>query len=184
MLNGPQVTNLNEIVIDIHTFSFQKIHLKLSSRKCLGLDVTMLAQADGVADGVGVMAVIFCSDEHSEKTFVYVTDWCNIVINRMGKWYKTWQSIGPTTSEVRSIRLLIHYLRGYALAKLCHAYTYIESAYSHLLTADITPYFPMTNSIMVPSYHHYDMCTMRGIMLCVLYLSSMQLQQFDTYPIK
>ena len=40
---GPLGTNFNEILIKIHTFSFKKIHLKMSSRKwqpfCLGLNV-------------------------------------------------------------------------------------------------------------------------------------------------
>ena len=43
LLIGPQGTNLNEILIEIHTFSFNKIHLKMSSGKwrpfCLGLHV-------------------------------------------------------------------------------------------------------------------------------------------------
>ena len=40
---GPVVTNFSELLIVIHTFSFKKIHLKLSSAKgqpfCLGLNV-------------------------------------------------------------------------------------------------------------------------------------------------
>ena len=43
-------TNFNEILIEIHTFSFKKIHLKMSSGKwrpfCLGLNV-LRTQADG-----------------------------------------------------------------------------------------------------------------------------------------
>ena len=43
LLIGPFGTNFNETSIDIHTFSFKKIHLKLSSGKwqpfCLGLNV-------------------------------------------------------------------------------------------------------------------------------------------------
>ena len=43
LLIGPIGTNLNEILIEIHTFSFKKIHLKMSSGKwrpfCLGLNV-------------------------------------------------------------------------------------------------------------------------------------------------
>ena len=43
LLIGPLGTNFNETSIEIHTFSFQKIHLKLSSGKwrpfCLGLNV-------------------------------------------------------------------------------------------------------------------------------------------------
>ena len=43
LLIGPLGTNFNEIVIEIHTFSFKKIHFKMSSGKwrpfCLGLNV-------------------------------------------------------------------------------------------------------------------------------------------------
>ena len=43
LLIGPLGTNLSEIVIEIHTFSFKKMHLKMSSGKwrpfCLGLNV-------------------------------------------------------------------------------------------------------------------------------------------------
>ena len=43
LLIGPLGTNFNEILIEIHTFSFTKIHLKMSSAKwrpfCLGLNV-------------------------------------------------------------------------------------------------------------------------------------------------
>ena len=45
MLIGPLGTNFNETSIEIHTFSFKKIHLKLSSGKwrpfCLGLNGNM-----------------------------------------------------------------------------------------------------------------------------------------------
>ena len=43
LLNGPWGTNFSEILLGIHTFSFKKIHLKMSSVKwhpfCLGLNV-------------------------------------------------------------------------------------------------------------------------------------------------
>ena len=43
LLIGPLGTNFNETLIEIHTFSFKKIHLKMSSGKwrpfCLGLNV-------------------------------------------------------------------------------------------------------------------------------------------------
>ena len=46
LLIGPLGTNYNEILIGIHTFSFKKMHLKMSSAKwrpfCLGLNVLML----------------------------------------------------------------------------------------------------------------------------------------------
>ena len=43
LLNGPLGTNFSEILIEIHTFSFKKMHWKMSSGKwrpfCLGLNV-------------------------------------------------------------------------------------------------------------------------------------------------
>ena len=43
LLIGPLGTNFNENLIDVHTFSFKKMHLKMSSRRwrpfCLGLNV-------------------------------------------------------------------------------------------------------------------------------------------------
>ena len=45
LLIGPLGTNFSEMLIKIHTFSFKKIHLKMSSGKwrpfCLGLNVLM-----------------------------------------------------------------------------------------------------------------------------------------------
>ena len=45
---GPLGTNCNEILIEIHTFSFTKMHLKMLSAKwrlfCLGLNVLTLAR--------------------------------------------------------------------------------------------------------------------------------------------
>ena len=49
MLIGPLGTNFSEILIAIETFSFKKMHLKMSSGKyrtfCLGLSVLNLAQS-------------------------------------------------------------------------------------------------------------------------------------------
>ena len=46
LLNGPLGTNFSEILIDILTFSFKKMRLKVSSGKwrpfCLGLNVLTL----------------------------------------------------------------------------------------------------------------------------------------------
>ena len=48
LLIGPLGTNFGEMLIEIHTFSFKKIHLEMSSRKwrpfCLGLNVLMHMQ--------------------------------------------------------------------------------------------------------------------------------------------
>ena len=46
LLIGPLQTNVSEILNEIHTFSFKKMHLKTSSRKrrpfCLGLNVILM----------------------------------------------------------------------------------------------------------------------------------------------
>ena len=43
---GPLRTNFSEILIEIHTFSFKEMHLKMSSAKwrlvCLGLNVLIV----------------------------------------------------------------------------------------------------------------------------------------------
>ena len=54
LLIGPLGTNFNEILIEIHTFSFKKIHVKMSSAKwrpfCLGLNVLNAPSPLPVAD--------------------------------------------------------------------------------------------------------------------------------------
>ena len=50
LLNGPLGTNFSEILIGIQTFSYKKMHLKMSSAKwrpfCLGLNVLTEAAVD------------------------------------------------------------------------------------------------------------------------------------------
>ena len=52
LLIGPWGTNFSEILRSIHTFSFMKIHLKISSAKwrpfCLGLNVIMVSRCRGM----------------------------------------------------------------------------------------------------------------------------------------
>ena len=47
LLIGPLGTNFSEILIEIHAYSFKKMHLKMSSGKwrpfCLGLNVLILS---------------------------------------------------------------------------------------------------------------------------------------------
>ena len=49
LLIGPLGTNFSEILIEIYTFSFRKMHLKMPFRKwrpfCLGLDVLLIGQS-------------------------------------------------------------------------------------------------------------------------------------------
>ena len=57
LLIGPPGTNFNEMLIEIHTFSFKKIHLKMSSGKwrpfCLGLNVLRVAPCGPVEQKPG-----------------------------------------------------------------------------------------------------------------------------------
>ena len=52
LLIGPLRTNFSGMLIEIHTFSFKKIHLKMSSRKwwpfCLGLNVLTSMRFTGI----------------------------------------------------------------------------------------------------------------------------------------
>ena len=63
LLIGPLGTNFNKNSIAIHTFSFKKIHLKLSSGKwrpfCLGLDVSRDCSCLGGSYGINT-PVICC----------------------------------------------------------------------------------------------------------------------------
>ena len=49
LLIGPLETNFSEIFTEIHTFSFKKVHLKMSYAKrlpfCLGLNVLTIMQS-------------------------------------------------------------------------------------------------------------------------------------------
>ena len=58
LLIGPLGTNFTEILIEIQTFSFKKMHLKMSSAKwlpfCLGLNVLKEASY-GFVLGLGIL---------------------------------------------------------------------------------------------------------------------------------
>ena len=53
LLIGPLETNFSEILIEIHTFSFKKMHVKMSSGRwrpcCLGLNVLKSSASSGQA---------------------------------------------------------------------------------------------------------------------------------------
>ena len=63
LLTGPLRTNFSEILIEIQTFSFKKIHMKMSSGKwgpfCLGLNVLRIQMT---MDIIGVEMVIIGVD--------------------------------------------------------------------------------------------------------------------------
>ena len=79
LLIGPVGTNFNEILIEIHTFSFKKMHLNMSSGKwrpfCLGLNVLMhFARCSGyswvimvVADALVLIRHRDICNRHDEK---------------------------------------------------------------------------------------------------------------------
>ena len=81
LLIGPLGTNFNEILIEIHTFLFKKMHLKMSSGKwrpfCLGLNVLSLSFL-----WVSVFWLILVAPSASVLTMhdnimpKYLTHWC------------------------------------------------------------------------------------------------------------
>ena len=56
LLIGPLGTKFSEMLVEIHTFSIKKIHLKMSSEKwrpfCLGLNVLIKGAPDVTFDSV------------------------------------------------------------------------------------------------------------------------------------
>ena len=77
MLISPLRTNLNEILIEIHTFSFKKIQLKMSFGKwrpfCLGLNVlkdengTLITDGGDIANTPGVAMETGSSQIYSKE---------------------------------------------------------------------------------------------------------------------
>ena len=78
LLIGPLGTKLNEISIEIHIFSFKKIHLKLSSGKwrpfCLGLNVLNRSSSSMRQDCNHLQHLTFKTFVSSEKTANNVVD--------------------------------------------------------------------------------------------------------------
>ena len=79
LLIGPLGTNFSEILIEILTFSFKKMRLKVSSAKrqpfCLGLNVLTLVDICVVKSNVTVMlyALLGRYDEHEHSANIAVT---------------------------------------------------------------------------------------------------------------
>ena len=73
LLIGPFGANLSKILIEIHTFSFRKIHLKNSSGKwqpfCLGLNVLMAERVTGCP--------IYGTTSTARFYFKYANHWWN-----------------------------------------------------------------------------------------------------------
>ena len=83
LLIGPLGTNFSEMLIEIHTFSFKKINLKMSSGKwrpfCLGLNV--LKKAGEVSHNIKPLNSLKPSDakmhQWSRSSLFLVMAWCH-----------------------------------------------------------------------------------------------------------
>ena len=84
LLIGPLGTNFSELLIEIHTFSFKKMHLKISSAKwrpcCLGLNVLMVEDL--------AMKLIWWSQQHVSILWVLLCYECQL--ERLGNLCSYW----------------------------------------------------------------------------------------------
>ena len=115
LLIGPLGTNFNEILIEIHTFSFKKMHLKMSSAKwrpfCLGLNVL---NSRVVINSVRDILTLF---------MWFSLQWITSMCAQIGKRYecsqpyfsrvKKWAEVGAWKSNY------IHDFRWDMIAQLC-----------------------------------------------------------------
>ena len=80
LLIGPWGTNFNEILIGIHTFSFKKIHLKMSFAKwrpfCLGLNELMWEWCARVC----YCMVNFLQNSHDKHTIAHLSNTVNVCL--------------------------------------------------------------------------------------------------------
>ena len=89
LLIGPLRTNFNEMLIKIHTFSFKKMHLKMSSGKwrpfCLGLNVLITEWLYASNYIYYRMGEITCPFPNFNCAAVEVWEWlCNVISNFTG----------------------------------------------------------------------------------------------------
>ena len=82
LLIGPPGTNFSEILIEIHTFSFKKMHLKMSSGKwrpfCLGLNVLRRLCSEHKGGTRPLLGMLMCFKWHCVDNYninVYDTRW-------------------------------------------------------------------------------------------------------------
>ena len=88
LLIGPLGTNFSENLIEIHIFSFKKMHLKMSSGKCrpfcLGLNVLtgvtgrQLMYGNNILDNSGIISNISC---YVAELSLTVMDVCTLYIH-------------------------------------------------------------------------------------------------------
>ena len=85
LLIGSQGTNFNEILIEIHTFSFKKMHLKMSSAKwlpfCLGLNVLI-----DVSYRASIMSDVKKMIARNREIIVFKTMWLTFVAENVYIW--------------------------------------------------------------------------------------------------
>ena len=91
----PLETNFSEILIKIHTFSFKKIHLKMSPGKwrpfCLGLNVlNLLWSSDAIYHQRALSSLIQVMDWCPIATRRYLNQYCWIIINEV--FWQFWHS--------------------------------------------------------------------------------------------
>ena len=93
LLNGPLGANFSEILIGIQTFSFTKMHLKMSSAKwrpfCLGFNVLMhllLAQRHSPSVFSLLIYLVYIYNAHSlssvsAEPWHYICQYCMLIVH-------------------------------------------------------------------------------------------------------
>ena len=117
LLNGPLRTNFSEIFIEIHTFSFKKMHFKMSSGKwrpfCLGLNVlthlpvdimTAILQTTLPNAFWWTKSIFYCDSNFTEVCFQW-SSWQTTLVQVMA-----WRRAGDKTLPEP---MLTHYIDAY-----------------------------------------------------------------------
>ena len=110
LLIGSLGTNFNEILIEIHTFSFKKMHLKMSSAKwrpfCLGLNVLMTKTIDAMSYAAAWLC--WCGI-HGEGDTISYCRCIKLSVTIISKaWCKT--AVSPLITHLRYCSLALSHL--------------------------------------------------------------------------
>ena len=121
LLIEPQGTNFNEILIEIHTFSFKKMHLKMSSAKwrpfCLNLNVWYRASGLCFVNTSRVRQIANILQMPFSISF-YLHEYCSILIKILSTrfqmtinhhWYRSWLGAKQVTSHYLNSALMSKY---------------------------------------------------------------------------
>ena len=96
LLIGPWETNFSEILISIHTFSFKKIHLKISSAKwrpfCLGLNVLNIMTTGSLLSNMRLLCQLRCKGLYTIQR-VWIGDALTLVDTIPKRLYSLWRYI-------------------------------------------------------------------------------------------